>query len=294
MKDPYKILGTNKSASSDEIKQTYRRMARLRHPDLFPDNPHAEEEFKDIAEAYQLLSDTTLRSKFDRGDIDMHGNRKKSSSKSRRKSPFDRFYKDNKRSESSAKSRIKINGANVEYSLTISFAESCTGVNKHISMTNGKRLKINVPAGTSDQQTLRLKGQGMAGLGGGTSGDALIDIHVLADPTFQLDGNDVHINFPVTLPEAILGTKVDVPTMNGPVTLTVPSGSNTGSILRLKGKGIKTTKPANGDKENGVGDQYVTLRVVLPSKPDQEFKDFIKTWFDEKPYTITGRNKENE
>jgi len=290
MKDPYKILGTNKSASSDEIKQTYRRMARLRHPDLFPGNPHAEEEFKDIAEAYQLLSDVTLRSKFDRGDIDMHGNRKKSSNSNKRKSPFDRFYKDKKRSEGMVKNRVKINGANVEYSLTISFADSCKGVIKHISMTNGKRLKINVPSGTRDQQTLRLKGQGMAGLGGGTSGDALIDIHVQADPTFQLDGNDVHINFPVTLPEAVLGTKIDVPTMNGPVTLTVPEGSNTGSILRLKGKGIKTNKSVNGDNETIIGDQYVTLRVVLPTKPDQKFKNFIKTWFDEKPYKIPGRN----
>jgi len=289
MKDPYQILDVPRRATADEIKQSYRRMARLRHPDLFPDNPKAEEQFKDIAQAYQLLSDKTQRARFDRGDIDMHGNKLKTARTKKRKSPFDRFHKEKNKSRNAQSNAIKIDGADVEYSLSISFAEASQGVNKHISMTNGKRLKITVPPGTQDQQTLRLKGQGMSGIGGGKSGDALIDIEVRPDPMFQTEGNDVHIDFPVTLPEAVLGAKVEVPTLGGLVTLSIPKGSNTGTILRLKDKGIQTSDKNGNNRQTG--DQYVTLRIVLPSKPDKQFIDFVEKWHDEKPYTIPGRNK---
>ena len=175
-----------------------------------------------------------------------------------------------------ARAQIKVNGADVEYNLTLSFLDAAKGGEKFISTTNGKRLKVNVPAGISDTKTLRLKGQGMSGFGGGISGDAMVEITVLHDRLFRRVETDILLDLPVTLPEAVLGAKIDVPTIGGIVTMTVPKGSNTGTILRLKSKGLplpkKTGEPAS------FGDQYITLQVVLPKDHDKEFIDFVKSW----------------
>lgn len=281
MKDAYKILGVSQGASADEIKRAYRRLARERHPDLDRDNPWAEDEFKELTAAYEVLSDPDKRGQYDRGEIDATGEttrpRRRSGFGAKAKNPFSKFRQ---RRQSTAD--IIVDGANVNYALKISFSDAANGAVKHVSMTNGRRLKVTIPAGTKDGQVLRLKGQGMPGIGGGKAGDALVEIQVEPHPMFRPEGADVHLDLPVTLQEAVLGAKITVPTIDGQVSLTIPPASNTGSILRLKGKGLRSTASASG----GRGDQYVTLKVVLPSKPDAELKAFIEKWAGKNVYDV--------
>ncbi len=285
MNDPYEILGVDAEASQTEIKAAYRKLARERHPDLDKDNPWAEDEFKMISVAYDILSNEKTRKQYDQGEIDGLGSKVRDGFRN----PNYRAYKSSDFKASSKKEKtnranIKINGADVEYALTLSFLDAAKGVTKHISTTNGKRLKVTVPPGIGDTHTLRLKGQGMTGFGGGVPGDALVEITVQPDPRFRRVETDILLDLPVTLPEAVLGAKVDVPTLDGMVTLTIPPGSNTGSILRLKGKGLPIkSSPPSPEKR---GDQYVTLQIVLPKKQDEEFIEFVRSWSEKNTYTL--------
>jgi len=276
MRDPYRILGIPKSASLSEIKAAYRKLARESHPDMHGSDPRAEEDFKEISAAYDILSNSRTRAQFDRGEIDASGARRAAAAYSKRQGSASRP------SRSKPKNVIKINGADVEYSLKIGFLEALKGGVKHISTTNGKRLRVTVPPGIKDGKILRLKGQGMGGFGGGKAGDALVEILVLPDPMFRCEGHDIRLELPVSLPEAVLGAKVEVPTINGTVSLTIPPGSNTGTILRLKGKGLAV----EGSQGKERGDQYVVLRVLLPKKPDDEFVEFVKSWSERNPYEV--------
>ena len=292
MNDPYEILGINSQATEAEIKRAYRTLARERHPDLDKDNPWAEDEFKTISNAYEIISNEKTRNQYDRGEIDGLGAQIQKAAYQRANQTY-RAY-DFERAASKAKrarAQIKINGADVEYNLTLSFLDAAKGGEKFISTTNGKRLKVNVPAGISDNKTLRLKGQGMSGFGGGISGDAMVEITVLHDHMFRRVETDILLDLPVTLPEAVLGAKIDVPTIDGIVTMTVPKGSNTGTILRLKGKGLPLPKKA-GEPES-FGDQYITLQVVLPKDHDKEFIDFVKSWSAKNTYEA-NRKRPNQ
>lgn len=289
MNDPYEILGVDNDASLAEIKKAYRQLARERHPDLDKDNPWAEDEFKTISLAYDLLSNTATRSRYDKGEIDGLGAKRAGGSRS----PNYRAYKtsefkSSKPKPKSQRATIKIDGADVEYSLTLSFLDAAKGGTKHISTTNGKRLKVSVPAGIDDARSLRLKGQGMLGIGGGRAGDALVEIIVAPDPMFRRIETDILMDLPVTLPEAVLGAKIDVPTIDGMVSVTVPPGSNTGTILRLKSKGLLLAKKSEDSPLRG--DQYITLKIVLPKKPGKEFTDFVKSWSEKNSYEV-ARNR---
>ena len=279
MKDAYKILGVAKSANAEQIKSAYRKAARERHPDLDPGNPWAEDDFKELTAAYEVLSNAEQRKRYDDGEIDATGQPRaqertsgydaKGKAKTRRwkKDPFETF-RQKKRQEKT----VTVDGANVNYSLKLTAAEALEGGTKYISMTNGKRLKVAIPRGTKDGQVLRLKSQGMPGMGGGTPGDALVVVSVDQDARFRYDGRDVHVEVPVGLAEAVLGGKVTAPTLNGEVSMTVPENSNTGTVLRLEGKGLK-------DEAGGTpGDQFVTLKVVLPKKPDPELRKLVEDW----------------
>jgi len=293
MKDPYAVLGVPIDASPTELKSAYRRLARRRHPDADPTNPWAEEDFKDLAAAYDLLSDPGRRAMFDRIQQGFDGARRARPGATRTQAAKSEPRKpEAKRPEAkkpdaprARKAAPKIKGADVEYALRVGFMDAAKGAVRHITMANGKRLKITVPAGTDDGRILRLKGQGMGGLGGGSDGDALVEVIVDAHPIFRRIGNDVHVDVPVTLPEAVLGAKIEAPTIDGPVTVTVPAGSNTGSKLRLRGRGL-----AGGDKGAGArGDQVVHVRVVLPKKPDDDLTGFVKKWAAKHGYKVRGR-----
>lgn len=276
--DLYRILGVAPDATAADIKGAYRRKAREMHPDLDPDNPWAEDEFKELSAAYQLLSDKNERAKYDRGEIGPDGRRKKSAKTSSRKKTdpqtgakpekksrgFEGFFKD--------RGSPDIDGVDVNYNLQVSFLEAARGAKKEIKTTHGATLKVNVPAGTIDNQVLRLKGQGMRGFGNGRDGDAMVEVEVEPHPVYKCKGRDIYTEVPVDLDTAVLGGKIQVETIDGMVNVSVPSNSNSGAKLRLRGRGLAT----GGRKSVDRGDHYVTLVVTLPEKPDPELAEFIR------------------
>ncbi|MGB0682440.1 MAG: DnaJ C-terminal domain-containing protein [Magnetovibrionaceae bacterium] len=295
MRNPYTILGLNRGASAQEIKAAYRRLAREMHPDTDQANARAEDEFKEISAAYSLLSDPKKRAAFDRGEIDGNGQKIRrgpapGSGPGAKRGPFQDFFrnraKGGPRPGSGGPSgrsgpSMKIKGANVTYTLTVSFQEAATGTTKRINVATGKTLDVRLPPGTRDGQVLRLRGQGMGGMGGGEDGDALVEITVRPDPAFLVTGDDVETEIDISLPEAILGGRINARTIDGEVAVTVPPNSNSGTRLRLRGKGLK--KDGRPDER---GDQYVKLRVVLPKEPDKDLNAFIGKWAKKKSYDV--------
>jgi DnaJ-class molecular chaperone len=167
-------------------------------------------------------------------------------------------------------------GRDVAAEATITLAEAALGTKKRVRLPTGKDVEVKIPAGLSDGQQIRLKGQGLAGPPGGTAGDALITVRVAPHPHFKAEGANLRVEVPITLYEAVLGGKVRVPTLDGAVELAIPAGTNTGRTFRLKGKGIKA--------KSGAGDLLATVRIVLPDHPDPELEALMRTWQQDKPY----------
>jgi len=298
MKDPYTVLGVARTASAEELKKAYRRLAKKLHPDLNPGNKATEQQFKEVTSAYDLLSDPEKRARFDRGEIDASGAERGPRGYSYRSTGGEAhgapegFSVDDILSEILGRGfrgggfrggSFRQRGADTQLRLRVPFLDAALGTKQRVTMPDGRTLDLAIPAGVESGQTLRLKGQGEPGTGGGGSGDAYIEIEVEPHTIFQRKGRDIHLDLAVSLPEAVLGGKVTVPTIHGALTVKVPRGSNTGSILRLKGKGIPA---AQG---NAVGDQYVKLRVVLPDPPDAELTQFIEGWAQRHPYNARGK-----
>ena len=295
MIDPYEILGVSHNATGPQLKKAFHRLARECHPDSDPDYPWAEDEFKALSAANELLSDSKRRALYDRGEISGDGSKRPPRRTSRgpskasapkpqqrnRPKPAPNAPPKTKRSKTAG---LNIKGADVEYTLNVDFIEAAKGAVRHNSMAQGKRLKVTIPPGTEEGRILRLKGQGMLGIGGGADGDAYVEIFVDPDPVFRREKNHIHVDMPVTLGDAVLGGKIKVPTIDGTVSVSVPKGSNTGTQLRLKGKGL-----GSGNK----GDQLVHLKVVLPKKPDKDFIRFVEKWSPDHPYKVgkQARNK---
>ncbi len=285
MRDPYQTLGVRRTASADEIKRSYRRLAKKLHPDVNPDK-RVEQQFREVTAAYDLLSDPSKRARFDRGEIDASGvergftyTRRDAGGRRRGTKPDenDVFVEDIiaemfRSRRGGNRSTGAARGADATFTLEVPFLEAVLGAKKRVTLAEGKTLDVTIPSGIESGQTLRLKGQGGPGSAGAPDGDALIEVQVEAHPTFTRKGRDIHSELPVSLPEAVLGGSVTVPTVHGPVALKVPPGSNSGTNLRLKGKGLpaRAATPA--------GDQYVKLRVVLPDPPDAELIRFLETW----------------
>jgi DnaJ-class molecular chaperone len=164
-----------------------------------------------------------------------------------------------------------LRGQDVLYRLPVEFLEAVNGGTKRISMPDGGTIDVTIPAGTRNEQILRLRGKGGPGLGGGPPGDALVKIEVQPHKFFTRTDDDIHLELPISLPEAVLGAQLEVPTPTGTVRMTIPKGANSGRVLRLKGKGV-----AHGDGSHG--DQYVTLRIVLPERLDPEIEEFAQRW----------------
>ena len=290
-KDPYAILGVKREATADEIRSAYRQLAKKLHPDLNPGDKQAEEKFKEVAGAYDLLGDAEKRARFDKGEIDASGAER----------PRERYYRDfhaadaqehsygtaggfadfmeNEdiladilgRGRGEGRTRFRIRGADVHYRLPVDFLEAVNGATKRITMPEGGTLDVVIPAGTRDKQILRLRGKGGAGASGAPSGDALVEIEVDPHKLFTRKDDDIHVELPISLPEAVLDAKLDVPTPTGSVRMTVPKGTNTGRVLRLRGKGVAR-------KDGGRGDEYVTLKIVLPEPLDPEIEEFARRW----------------
>lgn len=299
MRDPYQVLGLQKSATEADIKKAFRGLAKKHHPDLHPNDPQNEKKFKEINAAYELLRDSKKRQAYDAGRIDAEGRERRSGfyeqsyqSAGRQRSPgahHDSFSFDGNVDTSSFFSdlfgwsnKTKPNakrGDDVHYTLSVEFIEAAKGVKKRIKLPDGKSFEVTIAAGTKNAQILRLRGMGDPSPYGGPKGDALIEIHVNGDEFFSVDGADIHLKLPITLQEAVLGGTVTIPTLSGKVNLKIPPHSTTGKKLRLKGKGM----PIESD---GQGDQIVTLQILLPPEPDQELTKFMEQWGNKNIYRV--------
>jgi DnaJ-class molecular chaperone len=292
---PYEVLGVKRDASADNIRTAYRKLAKQLHPDLNPGKPEAEARFKAVTAAYDILSDPEKRGRYDRGEIDESGAERPRYSyrphaegaqgwKYRPEGEIDAADLDDLfamfgRGAGAARrgrgeSSFRMPGTDRHFTLTIDFVMAATGGKERVALAPGEWLDVTIPPGIEQGQILRLKGKGGPGVGGGPPGDALIEILVAPHPFFRRDGHDIHMELPVSLPEAVLGARIDVPTVAGPVTMAIPRGSDTGTRLRLRGKGIRHQRHG----AETAGDQYVTLKVVIGAGNDPELAEFLKIW----------------
>jgi DnaJ-class molecular chaperone len=288
MRDPYAVLGVARDASEDDIKKAYRRLAKKLHPDLSPGNRANEQQFKEVTAAYDLLSDAAKRARFDRGEIDGTGGER---SAGFRADGARAYHRASGTSFSFEEIIAELLGRGREagpaggeaeagpaQTLRLGFVEAALGGKRRITLAGGREVELTVPAGIATGQTLRLRPGRLRGWAGN---EILLEVAVEPHPHFRRKGNDIHIELPVTVTEAVLGATVPVPTLRGSAAVKVPRGSNSGSTLRLKGRGIAA--------EGKTGDQYVKLRVVLPDPPDPELTAFLERWGVTHGYDVRGK-----
>ncbi|WP_425080143.1 DnaJ C-terminal domain-containing protein [Ruegeria denitrificans] len=289
--DPYTVLGVSKDASAAEIKKAYRRIAKDCHPDLKPGDDAAEAKFKAAAAAYDLLKDPETRARFDNGEIDASGQERPQQQyyreyaeaagnpyRGRQADPddmsdiFAEFMRGRGGFGGQRSHEFHAPGHNLNYTLQISFLDSVFGASQKLTLPDGDRIEVKIPAGITDGQTIRLRGKGAPGYGEGPPGDALVTVSVAKHPVFERHGDDIHITLPITIDEAILGGKVPAPTIDGGVNVNVPAGTSSGKTLRLRGKGVKKRG------SSARGDQLIELTIATPDKIDDELKQFMETW----------------
>lgn len=289
--DPYSVLGVSKSASEDDIRRAFRKLAKESHPDLHPGNATAAERFKKITAAYEIVGDDERRRAYDRGEIDASGEPRRGFHHAHpgahsgagprgAGSRFEDFgfgdiFSDifnDARHAGGGRAGFARRGQDVRYTLEVDFLEAARGAKKRVTMPEGGVLDITVPVGVTEGQVLRLRGKGGEGSAGGAPGDALVEIRVRPSADFKRTGSDVQSEVPITIDEAVLGAKVEVQTIDGRVTLTIPKGTSSGRVFRLKGKGI--TAPGSAT----AGDHLVTVRIVLPEAIDETLSYFMTEW----------------
>ena len=304
-KNLYHILGVSKDASEAEIKSAYRKLARKYHPDVNKDSKEAADKFKEISCAYDILGNKEKRQKYDNNEIDDEGKptgfgagfgggagggnyynystggnpfgagaQGFDFSSIFGEDIFSQFSGGQSRGFSGFSSRTNRprKGEDISYSMRIDFLSAAQGAEKKVNI-GGKNINVKIPAGTTDGQTLRLKGLGQASFNGGENGDVLITINVDKHPYFEAQGLDVHLELPISFKEAVLGGKITVPTISGKVNVNIPPYSTSGEKLRLKGKGIKN--------QSGVGDEIITLKVVTPKIKNEALEQALSLMSDE-------------
>ncbi len=306
--DPYRELGVARGASADEIRKAFRKLAKQYHPDTNPGDTSAEERFKRVSGAFDIIGDEEKRKKFDRGEIDADGREQHPGFGGG--SPFGPGGASGGRYRPGPGSPgfegIDINdlfgeafgrggggrgggfggfggpskGQDLRAHLDIDLEEAIRGGKKRIAFSDGRTLEVNIPKGAQEGQTLRLKGQGAPGRGG--AGDALIEIGFKPHPVYRREGDALHMDLPVSVPDAVLGGKVEAPTPDGNVNVTIPKGSNTGAQLRLKGRGFVNAKGQRGDL-------VARIVVTLPEVIDPALEKFAEQWRKERPYSPKRR-----
>lgn len=296
--DPYAALGVPRTASADDIRKAYRKLAKELHPDRRPGDKAAEEKFKAATAAFTFLTDADRRAAYDRGEIDADGNPRMSygggfrpggpgaGGPGRPPPEFEDLFADlfgaggrpGRRAGNpfgaggfeAGGFQPGQKGEDLRAKITVSLLEAAAGVKKRISLPGGRQVEVSAPPGVEDGQTLRLRGLGGQGRGGAPAGDVLVDVSVERRPDLRRDGDDLRLDLPVSLGEALGGAKIAVATPQGPVTLTVPARSNSGTLLRLRGRGVAHPK--------GAGDMIVRLMITLADPGDPALNRFVDGW----------------
>jgi DnaJ-class molecular chaperone len=290
--DLYEILGVSRRATDEEIRSAFRKLAKANHPDVNPGNAAAAERFKKITAANDILSDPEKRRQYDAGEIDAKGDPRRPfwghAGAGTRRGPqaarggpaggfedfsFSDIFSDVFGSAAAGRREgygFAARGQDLRYSLEVDFLEAVLGAKKRVTLPEGGVLDLTVPEGVTDGQVLRLKGKGMLGSFGSEPGDALIEIKVRPHPEYKRDGDDILLELPITIDEAVLGGRIEVPTPTGRVQLTIPKGTSSGKTFRLKGKGVHT--------KSGIGDQLVTVKIVMPHDIDESLSYFFSEW----------------
>ena len=298
--DPYKMLGVSRQASEADIRQAFRKLAKELHPDMRPGDKASAERFKKVSGAYEILGDPEKRRRFDRGEIDANGEPLRTYERQASGGPgpgrggtggpdfgfgdvFSDLFGGARGAPRGAGAGFSLKGQDARYTLEIEFLEAVLGAKKRVTMPDGASLDLAVPEGVADGQVLRLKGKGGIGLRGGEAGDAMVEIRVRSHPQFRRDGDDLTIEVPVTLDEAVLGAKIEVATASGRVSLAIPKGTNSGAAFRLKSKGVRNAGTG------ATGDEIVTVRIVLPPVIDDSLAYFLAEWRQKHAYD-PGRN----
>jgi len=304
--DPYTELGIPRGAPQDEVRKAFRKLAKQYHPDKNPGDAKSEEKFKRVSAAFDILGDEDKRKKFDRGEIDADGREQFRGPPGGGGSPFgaggpsgfrgnfegvdlDEIFSMfgggggfGGQGQGRARPAPPPKGVDVRARLDIDLVDAILGATRRIQFSDGRALDVTIPKGAHTGQVMRLKGQGQQGRGG-AFGDALIELNVRPHAVFRLDGADLEMDLPVSIPDAVLGGKVSAPTPEGNVSVTVPKGSNSGSVLRLKGRG--GVDPKTGKR----GDLKARLVLTLPEGEDPKLEQFAEEWRKDRPYSPKRR-----
>lgn len=306
MIDPYVTLGVPHSASQDEIKKAYRKLAKKYHPDLNPGNKEAEKKFKDASHAFDLIGTEDSRGKYDRGETDEQKQQqyeeymnKKSSRESRgpfyhqtqggrtrystnfedsidTEELFSQLFGSRRKKSHSGPGNMEFPGEDQVFQMEIDLREAVHGAERVITLPNGKSLQVKIPAGIEEGKKLRFRGQGGQGFNGAPAGDLYVQIMIRPDQQFRREGKDIYSDLDISLFEAVNGAEVHVPTVDGNVMLKIPAGVSSGSKLRIKNKGV-----GSGVER---GNHIVILRVVLPKHLPEEFRAAISRLGDKYAY----------
>jgi len=309
-RDPYLELGVSRTATAAEIRKAFHKLAKQHHPDANKGDKKAEERFKQASAAFDIIGDVEKRKKFDAGEIDADGRETMRGFGGAGGNPFGGGFNrpGGGFSRGGAEGpEIDLNdlfgdilgrnrgagagggfggggfsprGSDVRARLDIDLEEAIKGGKKRVAFSDGRTIDVTIPVGAQEGQTLRLKGQGGSGRGG--AGDALIELAIKPHRIYQRDNDTLVMDLPISVPDAVLGGKVEAPTPDGPVTLSIPKGSNTGAKLRLKGRGLADAKGKRGDL-------FARLVVTLPDAPDAELEKFAELWREKRPYTPKRR-----
>jgi DnaJ-class molecular chaperone len=314
MRDPYEVLGVKRSASEAEIKSAFRKLAKKHHPDRNANDPKAKERFAEVNSAYEVVGDKDKRAQFDRGEIGADGKPKfqgfpgggaggfggfegfgqgapgggaRTFRWSTQGAPGGAQFDDDILSELFGGGRGRatggrprpVRGEDVSATAAVTLEQLLKGEKARVDLPTGRTVDIAVPPGTRQGKVIRLKGQGRPSASAGPNGDALVTIDFVPHPHFRAEGDTLRTDVPVTLDEAVLGGKVRVPTLDGPVTMSIPANSSGGRTLRLKGKGLPK---ANGER----GDLLVTLKIMLPEGGDRDLEALMKKWRETNRYSV--------